>query len=535
MARPLLSLCMIAKNEAHNLPRCLGSVSDAVDEVIVVDTGSRDQTVAIAEQHGATVLYHQWTNDFAAARNAGLAAATGEWILVLDADEQLEAGSGPRLRALLRQEPEAAGVLVPVINLVSDGVWQHAEASVSLRVFRNHPEIRYERELHEQVLPSIERALPGAKIVSAADVRILHHGYQREEVQRKGKQFRNLPLARQAVKEIGDDFSHFNLGIELLIHKRFSQALAELEEAERLLNPNSGLLPKLAKAKVYCLMSLGERERALREVDAYLEKLPEYTDLVFLRGHILFGLGRHAEAGEAFRRCLELGPASTVRYPGADVGAGSYEAAWMLGQVHEHAEEWTAAAQSYLDAFQRNRQWLTPLMRYAAVLLRSEPIPGVTAKLEEAVGRQTPGWPLIVAQCLFTAKLYDEMLQLLERPEAAASDPGALSFLRGQALFRLGRWDEAITALEQVPAASPNADEARRTLLWLYITVGQRDAERRLRRKLKADEDLYIDLGDHSLTLAFESCLRALALGEADMTLLTLRHALKAELGRKQR
>lgn len=534
MARPLLSLCMIAKNEAHNLPRCLGSVADAVDELIIVDTGSRDQTVAIAEQHGATVLYHQWTNDFAAARNVGLEAATGEWIVVLDADEELEAGSGPRLRELLRQASEAAGVLVPVINLVSDGVWQHAEASVSLRVFRNHPDIRYERELHEQVLPSIERALPGAQIVTATDVRILHHGYQHDEVKRKGKQFRNLPLARQAVKEIGDDFSHFNLGIELLIHKRFSQALAELEEAERLLQPNSGLLAKLAKAKVYCLMSLGERERALQEADAFLDQLPEFTDLVFLRGHILFSLGRHAEAGEAFQRCLELGPASTVRYPGADVGAGSYEAAWMLGQVHEHSEDWSAAARSYRDAFERNRQWLTPLMRYASVLLRSEPIPALIANLEETVGHQTPGWPLIVAQCLFTAKLYDEMLQFLERPEAAGSDPGALSFLRGQALFRLGRWDEAIAALEQVPAGSPNVAETQRTLLWLYATMGKRDAERRLRRKLKAGEELYIDLGDHSLALAFEACLRALALGEADMTMLTLRHALKTELGRKK-
>lgn len=534
MVRPLLSLCMIAKNEEHNLPRCLGSVADAVDELIVVDTGSRDATVAIAQQHGATVLTHHWTNDFAAARNVGLAAATGQWILVLDADEELEDGAGPRLRELLRKESDVAGVLVPVINLVSDGVWQRAESAISLRVFRNHPDVRYERELHEQVLPGVQRAFPNGQIVTAADVRILHHGYQSEEIKRKGKQFRNLPLARQAVKQIGDDFSHFNLAIELLIHKRFSQALAELSEAERLLSPDSGLLPKLAKAKVYCLMSLGERETALREADAFLDRLPEFTDLMFLRGHILFGLGRHAEAAEAFERCLELGPASNVKYPGSDVGAGSYEAAWMLGQVREHAEDWAAAAKWYLEAFQRNRQWLTPLMRYAGVLLRSEPVPVVIAKLETAIGHSTPGWPLLVAQCLFTSKLYQELLEYLKRPEALACDQVAVTFLRGQALFRLGRWDEAVEQLEQVPASSPNAAEAERTLLWLYMTLAHREAEKRLRRRLTADEELYLDLGDHSLTLAFEACLRALALGEADGTVLTLRHGLKTELGRKQ-
>lgn len=91
--KPLISLCMIVKNEADNLARCLTSVRGAADELIIVDTGSTDDTIAIARSFGAAVISFPWTGDFAAARNAGLEKARGTWILVLDADEELDAES----------------------------------------------------------------------------------------------------------------------------------------------------------------------------------------------------------------------------------------------------------------------------------------------------------------------------------------------------------------------------------------------------------------------------------------------------------
>lgn len=91
--KPLISLCMIVKNEAGNLSRCLTSVRGVADELIIVDTGSTDDTVAVARSFGAAIVSFPWTGDFAAARNAGLEQARGTWILVLDADEELDAGS----------------------------------------------------------------------------------------------------------------------------------------------------------------------------------------------------------------------------------------------------------------------------------------------------------------------------------------------------------------------------------------------------------------------------------------------------------
>ena len=84
-----VSLCMIVKNEADCLSRCLESMKGLVDEIIIVDTGSTDNTVEIAKQYGAVIKTYQWNNDFSQARNYSLSLATKEWILVLDADEYL--------------------------------------------------------------------------------------------------------------------------------------------------------------------------------------------------------------------------------------------------------------------------------------------------------------------------------------------------------------------------------------------------------------------------------------------------------------
>ena len=95
---PSVALCMIVRNEAQCLPACLQSVAGDVDDLIVVDTGSVDETVSVVERFGARVIRHAWTDDFAAARNVSLAHAQTDWIFVLDADERLARENGPRLR-----------------------------------------------------------------------------------------------------------------------------------------------------------------------------------------------------------------------------------------------------------------------------------------------------------------------------------------------------------------------------------------------------------------------------------------------------
>ena len=115
-----LSLAMIVKNEAAHLGHCLDSVQGLVDEIVVVDTGSSDDTVAVARARGAQVTRFDWIGDFSAARNASLAQVTGDWVLVLDADEAIDPVDFPRIRQACAQE-QVSGFLVLIRNYLPDG------------------------------------------------------------------------------------------------------------------------------------------------------------------------------------------------------------------------------------------------------------------------------------------------------------------------------------------------------------------------------------------------------------------------------
>jgi glycosyltransferase involved in cell wall biosynthesis len=171
-----LSLCMIVKNEAEKLPRCLASVKDAVDEIIIVDTGSTDQTTEIAQSFGAQVYHFTWNNNFSAARNESLRYAQGQWILVLDADEVLK----PEAIPLIKQAMTRSQALV--INLVRQEIGAvQSPYSLMSRLFRNHQGIRFSRPYHSMVDDSVARLLerePQWQVINLADVAILHDGYE---------------------------------------------------------------------------------------------------------------------------------------------------------------------------------------------------------------------------------------------------------------------------------------------------------------------------------------------------------------------
>ena len=205
---------MIVKDEEAMLGRSLAAARPFVDEIIVVDTGSSDRTVEIAESFGATILHHEWTGDFAAARNVSLEAATGDWVVYLDADEVLVDEDGPRLRALLGQTWREAFYLVET-NFVGDEEDGNAMNFNALRLFKNRPEYRFEGRLHEQWAHNLPGYLPERLVTS--DVRVHHYGYLGAVRDSKGKAERNLQLLERQIAE-GDDsaFLHFNLGSEHL-------------------------------------------------------------------------------------------------------------------------------------------------------------------------------------------------------------------------------------------------------------------------------------------------------------------------------
>ncbi len=228
MSRPSLSLCMIIKNEAEALPRCLASVQDQVDEMIVLDTGSTDESGAIARSFGAQVFSYTWADDFSAARNVSLSYAQGDWILVLDADEILV----PEALEALRSQLSRPDLLV--INLLRQEVGA-AQSPYSLvsRLFRRHPAIQFSRPYHALIDDSVlalQQQEPHWQILTVSDIVIRHEGYQPGAIAARQKFERaQLAMEQYLATHPDDTYDAGKLGALYIEMGHWQQGIALLE------------------------------------------------------------------------------------------------------------------------------------------------------------------------------------------------------------------------------------------------------------------------------------------------------------------
>jgi tetratricopeptide (TPR) repeat protein len=202
---------MIVRNEAPRLKRCLASVAGFVDEMVLLDTGSDDATVAIAEDCGAVVHRLAWPGDFAPARNAALEFVRGDWVLVLDADEQLRAEAREPLRQLMA-EPDL--LLVNLLRF-ERGARQSPYSSVS-RLFRRQAGISWSGRYHALVDDSVLALMgrePHWRIADCPEPALVHDGYQPEHLA-SGEKARRLRQAmeRELAQHPGDPYACAKLG-----------------------------------------------------------------------------------------------------------------------------------------------------------------------------------------------------------------------------------------------------------------------------------------------------------------------------------
>lgn len=222
---PRITLTMIVRNEGPKLGRCLDSVRGAVNEIVVVDTGSEDDSIVVAMKHDARVEQIEWPGDFSAARNASLALVQTEWVLWLDADEWLVEGGAAKLRQAVQKE-NASGYLLVRRDLYPGGGFgeQHM-----LRLWRHHPELRFEGVIHEHLpLDTLQSCFEGMKLFTT-DIAFWHDGYAPELSPEKAR--RNLPLLE---KELSRDPESLYIAVELAQTRRSMGDLdgASVEEAK---------------------------------------------------------------------------------------------------------------------------------------------------------------------------------------------------------------------------------------------------------------------------------------------------------------
>jgi tetratricopeptide (TPR) repeat protein len=468
-----ISLCMIVRDEEQMLPRCLAAVAPAVDEIVIVDTGSADSTVEIAKSFGARVIEHPWTGSFSEARNISFEAATGDWLLYLDADEILVQEDTKQLRALTGQTWREAFYLVETsyTGELGDG---GAMVNNALRIFRNRPEYRFKDRLHEQIAHTLPTYVPGR--VEQSSVRVTHYGYLGSVREAKEKSQRNVELLRrQAADGPVTPFLHFNLGSEYIIAGDLPAAVDELKSARSLLVADGSMrsreyAPSLLTRLVMVLRMSGRLSEARDTAAEALELFPELTDIVLAQARIAQALGQTDEAVRLYKRCIDLGDAP-VRY-GPTVGSGTFLPRLAMAELHlERAEvpEARAALQWCVDT---HPEFLAVAGPYTTALLRDGVRPEEVATRLEGLDALPASVRLTVAAVFGEAgatAVAEEQYRL-----ALAGSPTNTRARTSLAELLLGRgaWDEAAQQAGSVPTGDPYGALAARIRLCGLIGRG---------------------------------------------------------------
>jgi tetratricopeptide (TPR) repeat protein len=294
-----VSLTMIVRDEQENLPGCLESAAGIFDEIVVVDTGSIDRTREIARAHGARVIDFAWIDDFAAARDAALGHATGDYAFWLDADETIDPGGREDLRALLDAlEPNSAvaftarfyGHAVPDPGLYQD------------RLFPCRADIRWTGRIHEVVWPSIRRAGLSTLPSGAA---VCHAGYADPAVHAR-KRARNERILRDWLAQSPDDpFALWHAGRLAAARGRWAEALALYRRSLAGWPPD--LMAEAPRAYVaQAEWELGHRRAAIRTCAESLASSPNQLPAWYAKGRMHRGLGELEEAERCWMQVLEL-------------------------------------------------------------------------------------------------------------------------------------------------------------------------------------------------------------------------------------
>ncbi|MFD0673326.1 glycosyltransferase [Cohnella sp. GCM10027633] len=505
---PTIGVHLIARDEEKLLPACLRSVASFADEIVLVDTGSADGTPRLATAYGAIVARVPWRDDFSAARNAGLALATTDWILVMDADEEAVEGAESLKDFLRDTKAERCGV--SMTHALGERP-EDAVTSTGERLFRNGRGYRYAGRVHEQLVRG-SSSVGGAVAVPTSPLKLLHIGYRPEELSRKRTAERNLRLLeREAAERPQDPFVRYNLGVTYCQLGHASLARESFEASLALAPPDAPYRATLIRDYAQLELAAGREVAARKRLLAETERYPQYPDLHYLHGMCLRRLGRLKEAARAFEAAMRCDAAASAEYICLS-GSSTYRSMVEWADIARRCGLREEAVRRYLEALNAEpayapawRGWIETMLEEggageeallagmreridgeatarretAARALADAGVYGAAVELLEALERLralTPDEQAVSVRCLASAGLREEAFARSRRlVESGAENPGGeMGVLCALAAWSLGRSArEALIAAGRPEPAS---------FIWLEAALlrgGARPAEER--------------------------------------------------------
>lgn len=297
----MLSLCMIVKDEEKNLEKCLLKVKNLVDEIIIIDTGSIDNTKKIALAFTDMVFDLKWCNDFSVARNFSISKATNDWVLVIDADEFIESFDKKKVLDFISSKNNTKTVgRIKRINVIEDTLGIKKGAELISRLF-NRKYFHYEGTIHEQ----ITRTDRDGYQIKSVDITINHIGYTKEEVERTNKLERNISLLKEAIEESPNDpYLYYQIGKSFYMMKNYIEAYKYFKKALSFpVDYRLEYVEDLIETYGYALINSEKFSEAM-EIEAY-RGYYNTADYNFLMGLIYMNNANFNLAAESFLKCTE--------------------------------------------------------------------------------------------------------------------------------------------------------------------------------------------------------------------------------------
>jgi glycosyltransferase involved in cell wall biosynthesis len=327
-----LALVMIVRNEERCIARCLRSVKGVVDQIIVLDTGSTDDTVKIAKSMGARVHHFEWCDDFSAARNAALGHSSAQWNLILDADEWIgEVADKKILASVLASKKPFLGVLPISSDFDLQGQVEVSGSWIARILPRG---VRYAGRIHEQPvskLPQLRIELP-----------ILHDGYRQEALDRK--KGRNASLLLRALEDVPTDpYLLYQLGTSHAIDGDYVNAVLRYTQALLFTKADHAFRHDLVVRTIFTLRSAKQHEAAIQFAESEMKNWEHSPDFFFALGDLLLDWGNQNEGRDfkelvpmieaSWLKCIEIGEQPALS--GSVRGRGSFLAAHNLAVVYQ--------------------------------------------------------------------------------------------------------------------------------------------------------------------------------------------------------
>ena len=319
----MITICMIVKNEEENLEKCLKAISNYNFQLVIVDTGSNDNTKKVAKKYTDCVYDYKWNNNFSDARNYAISKTKTEYVLIVDADEVLISADYNKLIKCIEDNKDKVGRIERDNEFVREGKKYISKEKVN-RLFSKN-KYKYEGSIHEQIV-----SIDGSKYETYnLPIKFSHSGYSNEEIDRKDKSKRNIEMLLLELKENSNDpYLLYQLGKSYYMEKSYEKAEVYFVKAlDYDLDIRLEYVQDLIESYGYSLLNNKKYEKALDLLGVY-DEFKHLADFVFLIGIIYMNNNMLDESINEFKKCLEYKKCKMD-------GVNSYLAYYNIGIIYE--------------------------------------------------------------------------------------------------------------------------------------------------------------------------------------------------------